>query len=138
MRFGIASFRRTDIGKHTLVLALRRRSFAYKRGVFPFTLERAALLLLQPLHQFRELQKIGHPDNGPPLPQGGLRIERCFVGPLRWHRANYLVVDLQEQPRTVPVVALADTGKLPPAERMERVRHTDKMRCRGRRACILS
>lgn len=95
------------------------------------------LLLHQSPHELLELPKIDNPCHGAPVPDGDLRIERHFVRPLRRHRADRFLVHLQQQPRTVPVVPLADADKLPPAERVEWVRHAHKTRCRRRNACIL-
>jgi hypothetical protein len=95
------------------------------------------LLLHQPLHQLRELQKVRQPGHCASFADGHLRIGCHFVGPLRWHRTDGLPVDLQQEPCAVPVVPPADAGKLPSAERVEWMRHAHKTRHSGRRSCIL-
>jgi hypothetical protein len=110
---------------------------AYTCGVFSFTLHRASSLLHQSAHEFGEFKKIDDRDYRAPVPQGPLWIGCHFVRPLRWHRANGIVVDLQQQPRAVPIVPLADADKLPAAERVEGVRHPHKMRCLRGSGCIL-
>jgi hypothetical protein len=107
-------------------------------GVFSFTPSRAWSLLDQSLHQFGQLQKIGDPDDRPSVADDHLRIGRHFVRPLRRHRADGLLVDLQKESRAVAVVPLADADKLPVTERMEWVRHAHKTRHPSRRGCILS
>jgi hypothetical protein len=107
-------------------------------GIVSFTRHRATRLVAQSLHQFGEFQKIGDPDHRAPLAEDDLGIGRHIIRPLRQYRAHRLFVDPQQEPRTVPVVPLADADKLLSAERMERVRHAYKTHCSGRRACILS
>jgi hypothetical protein len=111
---------------------------AYRCGVFYFTPGATPSLLHQSLHQLGELYKIRDSDQGTTVADCDLRIGPHFVRPLRRHRADGLLVDLQKQPRAVPVVPLADAEKLTSAERVERMRHAHKTRRRDRRACILS
>lgn len=96
------------------------------------------LLADQPIHQFGKLHKICDPDNRPALADGDLRIGRHVIRPLRRHRAHGLLANLEQEPRAVPVVPLADAYKLLSAERMKWMRHAYKARRCGGRPCILS
>lgn len=116
----------------------KRRSKLYTSGVFPFTHDRTTLLVDQAPHQFGKRQKICDPDNRAAFADDDLRIGRHVIRPLRRYRAHGLLVDPQQEPRTIPVVPLADADKLLSGERVEWMRHAYKMRGRGRRACILS
>ena len=105
----------------------KRRNCAYECGIFRFT-PRWRALLDESLHQLGELHEISHPHNPPAIAHRDLEIGRHDVRPLQRHRAHGGLVDLEQEPRTVPVVPLPDADKLPPAERVERVRHPYKMR----------
>ena len=121
-----------------LVRIRERRSWLYKCGIFRLTLPRLPLLSDEPLHQSGKLQKIRHPEECATLADDDLGIGRDDIRPLPRYRADAIVVDAQQEPRAVPVVPLAYADQLPPAERVERVRHSHKTRrCVGR-ACILS
>jgi hypothetical protein len=60
------------------------------------------------------------------------------IGPLRRNRPYGGVINLQQEAFAVPVVSFADTGKLPPEQWVEWMRHPDKLPRRIRRVCILS
>jgi hypothetical protein len=91
----------------------------------------------QSLHQFGQPQKIRDPEKRAALADGDLRIGRYSVRPLRRHRTRGLFIDPQQEPRAIPVVALADADKLLSGERVEWVGHAYKTRCCSGRACIL-
>lgn len=50
------------------------------------------------------------------------------VGPLRRNRANRAVVNSQQQPLALPVIAFANADELPTGERMKGMGHADKLR----------
>ena len=114
-----------------------RRSYAYTCGVVHFTLAGLMPLPHESLHQLGESEEVMHPQKRAPAAHDDLRIRPGDVGPLPRHRANVIVVDAQQQPGPVAVVALPDAGKLLPRQRMERMRDAHKTRDRARRACIL-
>ena len=89
-------------------------------------------------HQVRERQEIGDANQRAAPAQDDLGIRGDEVGPLARHRADAIPLDAQQQPRAVPVVALADARELPSAERVEGVRHEHKARAHLRRACSSS
>jgi len=91
----------------------------------------------QASHKARELHQVCDAEKRSFLAEHHLWIRSHKVGPLEWNGANRLTVHLQQQPPPIPVVALAEANQLSPAERMERMRYPDKMRCRGDIACIL-
>lgn len=92
------------------------------------------MLLHQPPDQVRKLEKIRDSRNPTTVSNDHLRIRPDLVRPLRRYRVDGLSVALQQQPRAVPVVPLADADKLPAAERVEGVRHTHKTRTAVSRA----
>ena len=114
-----------------------RRSWAYTCGIFSFTPRGTPLALHQPLHQIRELQKVRQTDHGTVVADRHPRTGRRLVGPVHWHGADCLLVDLQQESRAVPVIPTPDANELPAAERMEWVRHAHKMRRCARRGRIL-
>ena len=110
----------------------------YDSGIIYFTRTTSLLLASEALQQLGELQKICDQKEGAALADNNLKIRCDDVGPVPRHRAHAIVVDAQQEPRAVSIVALAYAYKLPSIERMERVRHADKTRrCTGK-ACILS
>jgi hypothetical protein len=62
------------------------------------------------------------------LPHDNLRIGSGNVGPLRRNGANRAVVDAQQEPLAVPVIALANAGERSAGERMEGMNYADKLR----------
>ena len=122
----------------TRSIVQERRSFPYNRGRVVFTLTSPMLPSHQPLYEFGELQQIRHSQERTPASDDDLGIGRDNVGPLPRHRANDIFVHAEQEPRAVPIVSFADAHELPPAQRVERVRHPHKTRCCDRRACILS
>ena len=70
------------------------------------------------------------------LPHNDFRIRGGRVGPLRWNRANGLVVDTQQQTLAGPVIPLSDADELPAAEWVERMRYPHKLRRNDGKACI--
>jgi len=110
---------------------------AYDSDVFSFTHDRTTLRVDQSPHQLGKLQKIDDPESRAARADGDLQIRCHDIRPLRRHRADRLLADAQQEPRAVTVVPLADANEFPPAERMERMRHTHKTRRRVGKACIL-
>jgi len=92
----------------------------------------------EPLHQCGKRQQVCDPQDRATIAKGDLRIGPHHIRPMRRHRAHGLVVDPEQEPGAVPIVPLADADELLSRERVEWVRHPYKMRCRGRRACIMS
>ena len=115
-----------------------RQNWPYDCGIIDFTRSSSALLSDQALHQLGEPQKIRHTDDPPTLPDHNLRIGGDHVGPVPRHRAHAILVDAQQEPLAITVVSLADANELLSAERMKRVRHAHKMRCRVGKACTLT
>jgi hypothetical protein len=91
---------------------------------------------LEPRHQIGELQKVCQPQYGPPLAKHDFRIGDHYIRPLPRHGTDVIVVDAQQEPRSVPAAPLAYASEPPSAQWMERVRHANKMRSRGGRDCI--
>jgi hypothetical protein len=103
-----------------------------------FPLERSSRLPHESLHEVGERQQVGEPHEGAPLAEDDLRVGRDGVCPARWHRANAVLLDAQQEPFAVAIVTLGEADELSSVERMERVGHAHKTRrCVGR-ACILS
>lgn len=123
---------------HTRIVGRKRRSFPYTSGGVVFTLISSALPSHQSLHELGKLQQIRQPQQRTTASDDDLGIGRDNVGPLPRHRANDIFVYAEQEPRAVPIVPFADAHELPPAERVERMRHAHKTRRRDRRACILS
>jgi hypothetical protein len=112
-----------------------RHSLPYSCGIVCLTPLRPRPLFDEARHQVGKLQEIGHPEQRATLADDDLWIGCDDVGPLPRHRANLILVNAQQQPRAVPVVALTNADELPSRERVERVRHAHKARARVRRAC---
>lgn len=74
----------------------------------------------------------------PSASEDNFRIRTREVCPLRGNGANGPVINTQQQSLAVPVVALADAGKLLAAERVERMRDAHKVRRNGGSVCISS
>jgi hypothetical protein len=87
-------------------------------------------------HEAGKVDEVREAQEGTPLAQEDLQIGGDKVCPLRWYRADGRLIDLQQQPFAVAVVALADAGELPPAEGMERMGYAYKMLARGGNGCI--
>jgi hypothetical protein len=117
--------------------ARKRRSLGYTSGVFCFTGAGPPFLPYESRHQVGELQKICHPEQRATLADHDLWIRCDDIRPLPRHRAHAICVDVQHEPRAIPIVPLAYADELPPAERMERVRDAHKTRRRVGRDCIL-
>ena len=88
------------------------------------------------LHKKGEPHEVDNPKKRSRLPHDDFRIRSNGVGPLRRNRANRAVIDAQQEPLARPVIAFADTYKLPTGERMERVGYPDKLRRSGGKVCI--
>jgi hypothetical protein len=72
------------------------------------------------------------------LPHGDFRIRFAHIGPLRWHGAEALVVDAQQETLAGAVIALANADELPATEWMEGMSYADKLRRGINKACIPS
>ena len=70
--------------------------------------------------------------------ENALRVGGSDVCPLRWNRADLLVVDLQDEPLAVAIVSLAYASKPSTAQRMERMGDEHKLGRYDRRASISS
>jgi hypothetical protein len=88
------------------------------------------------LHKRGEPHEVDNPKKRSRLPHDDFRIQSNGVGPLRRNRANRAAIDAQQEPLARPVIAFADTDKLPTGERMERVGYADKLRRSGGKVCI--
>ena len=67
-----------------------------------------------------------------------LRIRAHKIGPLRRNRPYGAVINLQQEAFAIAIVSSADAGELPAEQRVEWVRHSDKLQCRNGRVCILN
>ncbi len=86
----------------------------------------------EPVYQTGEFQQVCHAEECPLLAKNGLRIRGDEIRPLWRNRAHRFVVDFQQEARAGAVRPLAHTGELAPAERMKRMRDTNKpRRCDG-------
>ena len=65
-------------------------------------------------------------------------IRAYKIRPLWRNRPYGSAVSLQQKAFAIPVVALADAGKLAPEQRVEGMRHPHKLLRHTRRVCILS
>jgi hypothetical protein len=83
-----------------------------------------------------EFHQINEPQKRSPLPHDNVRIDSGDVGPLRRNRANRVVVDAQQQPLAIPVIALAHANELAVGERMEWVNYPHKLRRRDGKARV--
>jgi hypothetical protein len=90
----------------------------------------------QTRHQIGELQQVGNAKERPTLPNEDLRIRVVGVSPLRWSRANRLIVDAQQKPLAGSVEPLAHADELPPTQWVKRMGHTHKARRTRGRICI--
>jgi hypothetical protein len=106
----------------------RRQDLPYRCGVICFTALGPASLFDQPRDQIRELQEISRAKERAAFADDGLRIPCDDVSPLRWHRANVVLVDSQQKPGSVAVVAFTNADELPSAERVKRVGDAHKAR----------
>ena len=84
------------------------------------------------LHQVRDCEQRTF------LPHGDFRIRFAHIGPLRWHGAEALVVDAQQETLAGAVIALANADELPPTEWMEGMSYEYKLRRGSNEACIPS
>lgn len=107
-----------------------RRNLPVVCGIISFTTAPTG----EPRNHVGEFEQIVPPEHRTSLADDGRRIVLHDVGPLRRHRANVLIVDLEQQPLPVAVVPLAHTDKLPSAERVEWMRHSHKTCDDARRA----
>jgi hypothetical protein len=112
-----------------------RHIWPYIRGIILFAQLSPALLFDEARHQAGKLQEIGYPEHPAAPADDDLWIGCDDVGPLPRHRADVVVVDAQQEPRSVPIVPLADADELPSAEGVERVGYAHKARACVRRAC---
>ena len=112
-----------------------RHIWPYICGIICFAQMSPVLLFDEARHQAGKLQQIVHPEHRPTFTEDDLGIGGNDVGPLPRDREDVIVVDAQQEPRSVRVVPLADADELPAGERMERVGHADKTRAWKRSAC---
>lgn len=135
----LCSTSRSIIVVFSLLAALSRfvmrHIWPYIRGIISFARLSPALLFDEARHQVGKLQEIGYPEHRAALADDDFWIGRNDVGPLARHRANVILVDAQQESRSIPIVALADADELPAGERVERVGYAHKARARVRRAC---
>jgi hypothetical protein len=87
-------------------------------------------------HESGQFHKVRDTQQRPPFAHHDFHIRGDQICPLRSHRANGPIIDSQQKPLTVAVVALAHAGELLTAERMKRVRYADKARRNYGNACI--
>jgi len=80
----------------------------------------------QAVNQAGELQQVGHTEQRPLPAEDDLGIGRNNIRPLRWNRANCTIIHLEQERPAKTVVPVPCTDQLPPAEWMERMRHTHK------------
>jgi hypothetical protein len=104
-------------------------------GIIYFTISGSTVPLDEARHQREEFHQVRDSEQRTTLADGDLWIRRCDVGPLPWHRANVIRVDLQQKPGPVSVVPFANADHLPSTQRVERVGHAHKARAYVRRAC---
>ena len=84
------------------------------------------------LHQVRDCEQRTF------LPYGDFRIRFAHICPLRWHGAESLVVDAQQETLAGAVIALANADELLPTEWMEGMSYADKLRRGINKTCIPS
>jgi hypothetical protein len=106
-------------------------------GVFTFTYaakfslhDHAAArgaVLANLVHQSRQFQCIGHPEECAPLTEDDLRIGSSEIRPLRRNRADRDFIDSEQQAPSVPVVSLTHARQFLAVKRMERMRDAHKM-----------
>jgi len=102
----------------------------YICGEFILTIARAlgAPRRRKARNKLGEFHQVHEPQKRSPLPHDNLRIDSGDVGPLRRNGANRVVVDAQQEPLAIPVIAFANADELSVGERMERVNYAHKLR----------
>ena len=80
----------------------------------------------QAVDQVGEFEQVSYAEQRPLPAQGHLGIRCDNIRPLRWNRANRTFIYLEQQRHAVAVIPVAYAGQLPPAERMEWMRHAYK------------
>lgn len=119
------------------VMRFLRRICLYTCGVISLTFGRPLPVADLSFHQLGEPEQVAHSQERAPPAHDNLQIWHGGVGPLPRNRKNLVFGDMQQQRRTVAVVALAYADELPSRQWVEGMRYADKTRCRVRRACIL-
>ena len=89
-------------------------------------------------HEASEVYQVRYREHRTFLPYGDFRIGLAHIGPLRWHGAESLVVDAQQETLAGAVIALANADELLPTEWMEGMSYTHKMLRGSNKACIPS
>jgi len=123
-----------DIGdipdQRPLMSTPSRLILLYRCGKFILTIARAPNPPLRgkTLHKLGKFHQVCEPQKRPPLPNENVRIDSGDVGPLRRNRANHSVVDTQQEPLAVPVIAFANADELAAGERMEWMHYQHKLR----------
>lgn len=112
-----------------------RRCFPYGCVVNCLTLPPLFPLPGHTCHEFGEPHQVFKQRDRVPSSEDHLWIRSDIVGPRPRHRANALVIDLQQEPHPVPVVALPNADQPLPTQRMEWVRHLHKTPPHVRKAC---
>jgi hypothetical protein len=90
------------------------------------------------LHQAGQLHQVDSTQECPSLTHDDLWIRAREIGPLRRNRPYGGAVISQQEAFAIPVISLADAGKLPPEQWVERMNDPHKLPRRIRRVCILS
>jgi hypothetical protein len=80
----------------------------------------------QAVDQVGEFEQVSYAEQRPLPAQDDLGIRCDNIRPLRWNRANRTFIYLEQQRHAVAVIPVAYAGQLPPAERMEWMRHAYK------------
>jgi hypothetical protein len=120
----------------------RRRCANARSGIFSITHAAQFALHLsapalgrgasgKPRYETFQLHQVREPKQRASATQDDLRIGGGEVGPLRWYRADRLLIDLQQQPLAIAVVPLTHAEQQQPALRMERMRYSNKTRRDG-------
>ena len=125
----------------TGIFLLQRHICVYDGGTIsltPCSLARTFLDPAKSLHKSEQIDEVSDAHECTAVPYDDFRIRGCQIRPLDRHRADGRVVDAQQEPLAVAVVALAYTDKLPSAAWMERMHNPHKLRRFRRNVCIPS
>jgi hypothetical protein len=101
------------------------------RIVWPLT----RITLAELIYQVFEFQQVCHMEERTVLAYDDLRGGSNKIRPLRRNRADRDIIDPEQETSSVTVVALAHTGELLAAERMEWMRDPHKTRGCDRNIC---
>lgn len=104
--------------------------------IYAFWLNPLSCASVETTHEAGQFHEVRDTQEPAPFTHDDLRIRGNQICPLRSHRANGRIVDLQQQSLAVAVVALAHAGELLSAERVERMRYAYKARRSGGNVCI--